>query len=130
MGMMSRAMKKRKKEMERELDDGTEVIARTKSVIAGSVDFSDELAMKLHEIASVRGTTVEALVVAKMTALCNQYENQKILRLIDMMPYGQYRGLTVEDMIRADPRYVNWLASTSDIFVLDEGATNLLAELS
>lgn len=129
MGMMSRAMKQRKKEMERELE--TEFAQPTKTIVIDSiVEFELELAKKLTEIATIRGTTVKQLVIAKMTALCNQYENQKILRLFDTMPYGQYRGLLVEDIIRADPRYVNWLASESAIFVLDEEATQLLAELS
>lgn len=133
MGMLSKAMKKRKKQMETELGLDGSITADTPAkqvVIDASVVFDDSMAIKLHEIASLRGTTIQQLVTAKMTALVNQYENSRILRLEDSMPYGQYRGLNVEDMIRADPRYVNWLASESSVFVLDEEATKLLGELS
>lgn len=132
MGMLPRAQKKQKEKMQQTLGDEfmVHVEPSQKITIQGSVNFPDSLALKLHEISQLRGISVENLVIAKMTALCNQYEKSKVLSLHHTMPYGQYQGLLVEEMIRADPRYVNWLASESDIFTLDDEALALLTELS
>lgn len=125
MGMLSRAMKKRKEEMQATLEDTSTV-----TPIETTISLDPELAQRLHDIAVLRGTTVDRLVHSRMVALVNAFERGKILTLQDTMQYGQYKGLLVEEMIRADPRYTGWLASVSEIFVLDEEATELLRELS
>lgn len=130
MGMLSRAMKSRKKEMLDELEHEQNLQTTTQTPIIKVVSLPDEVAQTLHEISQMRGIAVEQLVAVHMNAVANAYKKSKIIRLIDFMPYGKYQGALVEDMIRADPRYVNWLAGTSDIFVLDEEATQLLKELS
>ena len=45
------------------------------------------------------------------------------------MPYGQYAGMLIEEMIRADPRYVRFLVANSDTFQLDEAALALLERM-
>lgn len=128
MGMMSRAMKKRKKEMDEELD---RVVESTKGLsVIYVVELEREIAEKLHTIANERGIDVKRLVNTRMATLVNAFERERILRLTDSMPYGQYKGINIEDMIRSDPRYVNYLVSVSDIFVLDVEATELLGSLS
>lgn len=52
------------------------------------------------------------------------------LGLNDPMPFGMYRGIAVEQMIRSDPRYVRWLYGESEIFQLDRPSLELLEELS
>lgn len=129
MGILSRAMKNRKKEMQAALEEEATVAVHRpnyKSII----NLDPELAHKLTAIAEERGIDIERLVHSRMIALVNAYDKGRILRLNDTMQYGQYKGLVVEEMIRADPRYTNWLASVSEIFVLDEEATDLLKELS
>lgn len=130
MGMLSRAMKSRKKEMLEELEAEQTLQSQSQLPITKVVSMPNDLANTLSEMSALRGISVEQLVITHMTAVSNAYKNSKILRLQDYMPYGKYRGVLVEDMIRSDPRYTNWLASTSNIFVLDEEATNLLKELS
>lgn len=130
MGMLSRAMKNRKKAMQEELELEERLQSSTAVAVTKVVSMPDELAVLLSEMAQMQGTTVETIVTTRMMAFANAYKNSKVLRLHDTMPYGQYRGVLIEDMIRTDPRYTNWLASTSDIFVLDEEATAVLKELS
>lgn len=129
MGFLSRAMKDRKRDMIDALENEAAVKVHRpnyKSVIT----LDSELALKLQQIADERSIDVERLVHSRMLALVNAYERGKILSLNDTMQYGQYKGLLVEEMIRADPRYTGWLASVSEIFVLDEPATELLRSLS
>lgn len=146
MGMMSRAMKTRKQKMLDELnpyDDGedfnrsqAEFGRRLKEDLNGSktrvttVLIDTELWGKIRKVADERGIDPHQLVQIRMQAYITSLERGKVLSLSDPMPYGQYRGILIEDVIKVDPRYVSWLASTSDIFVLDEDATNLLVELS
>lgn len=130
MGILSRAMKNRKKEMLNTLEEEAHLQSYIPTPVVKLVQLPDELAIRLAEMAQMRNTSVELIVTTRLTAVVNAFQNQKILRLEDEMPYGQYRGTLVEDMIRSDPRYVNWLASSSDIFVLDEASTALLKELS
>lgn len=128
MGMMSKAMKKRKKEMDEEL---ARVVEEVKGLnIVYVVQLDSEVAEKLHAIAEERGTDVSRMVNSRMVALINAHERGRMLGLGDTMQYGQYKGLNVEDMIRTDPRYTCWLASVSEIFVLDPEATELLGSLS
>lgn len=130
MGMLSRAMKKRKDEMLKELDTEKEMSQQLQREVKKVITVPNDLAEVLSEMSSLRGIDVEQLVIVHMTSVVNAYKNSKIMRLTDTMPYGKYRGVLVEDVIRSDPRYTNWLASTSNIFVLDEEATELLKELS
>ena len=49
--------------------------------------------------------------------------------LQDLMPFGQYKGLQVESIIRADPAYVRWLCGESDKFDLSKTAQEFLDEM-
>lgn len=130
MGLLSRALKDRKKAMLQELETEQILAERHSQDIKTVVAMPSELAITLHEMATMRGIDVEQLVITRLQAIANAYQFSKVLRLKDSMPYGQYKGVLVEDMIRADPRYVNYMASNSSIFVLDEEATELLKRLS
>lgn len=89
-----------------------------------------ELFDQLDEIAKDRNTTIDNLVKSRMMALVNMVQKGKELCLYDIMPIGQYKGMMVEDMIRADPRYVGWLVSVSDSFALDSECEDLVASLN
>lgn len=130
MGMLSRAMKSRKKEMLDELENETALKSSTNLEVIKVISLPNDLATTLAEMSAIRGIGVEQLIFTHMISICNAYQNQKVLNLNSVMPYGKYRGVLIEDMIRSDPRYVNWLASESEIFVLDEGTTQLLVSLS
>jgi hypothetical protein len=42
------------------------------------------------------------------------------------LPFGKYRGETLETVVRADPDYVRWLLTNSKNFTTDEAAIELL----
>lgn len=46
------------------------------------------------------------------------------------LDFGKYSGMLVEDVVRTDPRYLNWLVNTSEWFRLSAGALDLLEEMS
>lgn len=89
-----------------------------------------QLVESLERMAEERGISVPMLINVRLTAMVNAYNNFRTLGLDDSMPFGKYRGIRVEDMIRADARYVAWLYQESDIFELDDSARVLLEELS
>lgn len=49
--------------------------------------------------------------------------------LQDRMPFGQYKGLLVEDIIRADARYIRWLCGESDKFELSYQAQQFMDDM-
>lgn len=130
MGMFSRAMRNQK---ERLLNSVNNPVASTADISVQTLDdkvkLDYDLMHNLHEIAERNGTTVQKIIETRMWAYVNAYDKHKILGLNDPMPYGQYRGLLVEDMIRTDPRYVRYLASVSEIFVINDEAIALLESL-
>lgn len=127
MGLMSRAQKRTKQDM---IDQLEEQVAHLQTIHQNSIPINGDLYYGLEELAKSRGMELQAFVQTRLQAIYHAYVFQKTLTLQSYMPFGQYKGILVEDMIRADPRYTNWLASESSIFVLDEEATELLKELS
>lgn len=39
----------------------------------------------------------------------------KTLSLDSFLPFGKYKGLQVEGMIRLDPQYMKWLVENTDL---------------
>ena len=84
----------------------------------------------LEAIASMRETTVETIMEMQLIAFVRAYERGQIFEPDDVMPYGQYKGFKVGDMIKVNPRYVNYLLSNSPIFRLSEASINLMSQLA
>jgi hypothetical protein len=52
-----------------------------------------------------------------------------VFHLTDELNFGKYNGLVLEEVIRADPRYMNWLVNESQWFRLSDDAERLLYAL-
>lgn len=90
-----------------------------------------KLPMELYERASKvlgdRGTDIETFVRLQLGVLSR---SKITIRLTDEMPFGKYAGARVEDIIRSDPRYFNWLVTTmNDLGKYGEDVLTLVAEL-
>lgn len=51
---------------------------------------------------------------------------QKTFGLSDKITFGQYKGWTIEDIIKKDPEYLGWAEDTIDWFELDNEAEGML----
>ena len=38
----------------------------------------------------------------------------------EIMPFGKYKGIDIDDVAEADPQYIVWLADNTDIDILPE----------
>lgn len=106
MGMLSKANRKKNRKLEVQIDEG---------ILAA-----------LKEISDIRGIEVERIINIQLYSYISTFERSKIYGLWEEMPFGKYRGIVIEEVIRTDPRYLNWLLSESDIFRLSDPAQKLL----
>lgn len=61
--------------------------------------------------------------------MCRHFAVKEFLfGLQDNMPFGKYKGLRIEDIIRADPSYIRWLCGESDKFDLSKAAWEFLLD--
>lgn len=95
-----------------------------------NVELNPELVPSLERMAAERNITIDKLINIRLQAMVNAYDNQRTLGLTDQMPFGQYKHVVIEDLIKADGRYVRWLYATSEIFELDDEARVFLEENS
>ena len=52
----------------------------------------------------------------------------KYYQLGEVMPFGKYKGVSIEVMIETDPKYVQWLLDNVDNFYLSDGSKKRLQE--
>lgn len=109
MGMLSRALKREPTPEPLQVDGG--------------------ILSAMQEIAELRGMDVNKLIEMQLRMYVNAFERCKIFGLDTIMPYGKYQNNRVEDIIRADPRYVNFLLSSPGSFQLDDECHALLEKL-
>lgn len=129
-----RTRKKMLEELERAKETAAKIaecfVEKTPQMQYNHVTVEGRLLESLINISNDLNISVDQLVHIKLTAFINAYARGQSLGINDPMPYGQYRGLSVGEIIKVDTRYINWLVSNSDIFILDEEATQLLIERS
>lgn len=106
MGMLSRALATKPKRKTITLDEG--------------------VYNALLEIGASRDVHIETIIDLQLLAFVRSYERGQILRPEDAMPYGQYKGSLIQDVIKVNPRYVAYLLSNSSNFRLSEEAIQLL----
>lgn len=96
---------------------------------ATPIIIDDDLVADLLQMANDRQIPVGRLINSRIRSLINSYKRHRVFGLSDTMPYGQYTGMNIEEMIRADPRYVHYMASNSDTFQLDDESLALLGRM-
>ena len=67
------------------------------------------LVEKLEPILKDRGLSLDQAVSLYLRAMVNGSERCRSLRLADEMPFGKYRGETVETIVRGDPGYMMFI---------------------
>lgn len=119
MGMLSRAMRKI---AETASDENFEVHTNLRMPV--------RMVRDLEILALDRGISVDKLVQIHLDKLLAQAQGtkEKIYNLRDTMDFGQYKGYKVEEIVRGDPRYMAWLAGTSEWFTLSNEAESLLED--
>lgn len=83
----------------------------------------------LEAIGGMRDIHPHTIIAIQMTAYVRAFERSQVLMLRDIMPYGQYKGELVEDVIKVNPRYIQYLVANSNNFRLDTDAIELLESL-
>jgi hypothetical protein len=73
-----------------------------------------------------RGSTVHKWIELQLIALSR---STGLIRLKDKMPFGKYNGATVEDVVRCDPKYIEWLLTNSTTARFDFEVNELVAEV-
>lgn len=81
-----------------------------------------ELYDKAFRILQARGTTIEDYTRLMLLKV----RDNPLFCLSDTMTFGQFKGESIDTIIRCDPRYVEWLLNVSEGFALTEEALNLL----
>ena len=109
MGMLSRALSREPKRVTVTLDEGVHAA--------------------LLEVAKIRETSIETIMDLQLLGYIRSAERGRIIELQDLMPYGQYKGALLEDVIKVNPRYIQYLLSNSDTFRISEEAIKLLNKL-
>lgn len=64
---------------------------------------------KIEPLLKERGISLDQAVSLYLRAMVNGSENSKSLRLADEMPFGKYKGETVETIVRGDPQYMMFI---------------------
>lgn len=83
----------------------------------------------LEAIAKMREIDTYKLIEMQLQKFVRAYERAQVLKPTDTMPYGQYKGYFVSDVIKADPRYINYLLANSSNFALDTESIDLMNRL-
>lgn len=109
MGMLSRAQSRKPQKVTVEIDEG--------------------IYESLKSIGVMRDIHPDTIIEMKLLAYIRAYERGQVFGPTDIMPYGQYKGYVIEEVIKVDPRYVCWLLTESAIFQLNEDAIDLLNSL-
>jgi hypothetical protein len=83
----------------------------------------------LQAIGDMRDVHPETIIRLHMMAYVRAYLRHQLFQAGDVMPYGQYKGALIEDVIKVNPRYIHYLIANSDTFKLDKDALELLETL-
>lgn len=84
---------------------------------------------KLSHIVKERNTSIEAMVLLHLTSVVNGYERYAPIGLDTFMPFGKYKGVTLETIIRGDPAYVKYLQTNSETFNMTVEAAIVLEQM-
>ena len=94
-----------------------------------SVEIDIGLYKALEAIGGMRDIHPLTLIELQLTGFVRSFERAAVLEPNDTMPYGKYKGFKMEDVIKGDARYINYLLSHSTNFKLGEKSMELLESL-
>lgn len=91
------------------------------------LELDETLVKRVNDVLGARGTDLATYVRLQLRAFRSA---MSLLSLDDKMPIGKYTGELVEDICRADPSYVEWLAANATSAKFDVDVLDLLSSLS
>ena len=94
------------------------------------LNLETEVYYQALKILGYRETTLEAFIELQLRMLINTDSEYQIYHLSDVLPFGQYRGSRLEDIIKGNPKYVAWLCTAAERpITLDYAAQKMLENL-
>ena len=92
------------------------------------VKIRPELCDDLQKACTKRSVNIETITNALLRQWVNQIKAYKTYELYDVMNFGKYNGLEIQEVIQTDPRYVMWLHDVSERFTLSQKALDYVSE--
>lgn len=87
------------------------------------LDADDEIEDRFFKMCDRKGVHPSKM----FETMVRSFDRGSTIYSLDMrMDFGKYAGMTVEDVIRTDTRYIAWLTRESAWFRLDASAERLL----
>ena len=99
-------------------------MAKIKASKLVSIEVPKDVAELLKTEASQRGVDIPTFL---KVALRNVSPPAKEYDLKDTLLFGKYNGLTLETVIKCDPKYIRWVSKNVDTFGMSDAACDLLA---
>lgn len=84
------------------------------------------LASEVEDILAQRSMTMSEYVAVALRAMP---KDATVLYLDTLLPFGKYRGETVEMVTRADPAYIIWMSENVGRVRIADNVTHLANEL-
>lgn len=91
-----------------------------------NINIPTDIYDQIIPICKERGLSLEEVIEVQLTKMANAAEKFKPIGLLDIMPFGQYKGNLVEILVRADPRYIKWVSETSETITFTDGVLTLM----
>ncbi len=91
------------------------------------LELDKKLVEKANRLLKDRGSNLAIYLELQLRAFC---KSSAPLRLSDRMPIGKFSGALVEDIVRTDTSYIEWLIGVSTTVSFDPEVTRLVMELS
>lgn len=84
----------------------------------------------LEPILAARELTIDKVIRLYLRSLVTTSKRTGAIGLADEMPIGKFKGEPLETVIRAEPKYVEWLLGKVETFRVTPDALDLIDELT
>ena len=89
----------------------------------------NEIIKSAKQILAKRKSSLESYIKIQLYALVKIKDNS-ILHLNSKMPFGKFTGLTVEEIVKNDPNYMNWILNNQKTNRFDVTVIELVEQLT
>ena len=89
-------------------------------------DVDSDVVAEFEDLCRNRGLEQEQMFRVMVRSFCRR---KVTFDLHEELNFGKYNGLRLEEVIRADPQYINWLLEASSWFRISAAAERLLVAM-